>query len=285
MPIDQQRRRDTFRKLGRRLTKLSRDPAAENVHGFRICSRRVETMLEELTLKPGRNKKKLLKLLSGLRKKAGHVRDLDAQIIALRSLKIPQDAERRTQLLRTLIEERSKREDKLAKAFDRPTVAEVRERLKRAATRLAEPAQMDTLSLAMQRVEQLIAERGPITEKTLHRYRIVGKRARYLAELAGKDPAAAQFIAQLKRMQDSLGDWHDWLQLTARAEQSFPDAPGSALLAALHNVTRAKFRQAIQALIETRTALAVKPTTTSGKRTASLPKPPAQPSAATAAVA
>ena len=258
MPMDRKRSRETFRKLNRQLDKLARKPTAENVHGFRTSSRRVEAMLEELGSNPGRNHKKLLKLLSRLRKRAGRVRDLDAQIGALRSLKIPQEPARRAQLMRMLIEERTRREKKLVGIFDSETVAEIRKRLKREANRMKSREQTDVLALARRRVSQLAADNGPITEKTLHQYRIVGKRARYLAELAGKDSAAAKFIAQLKRMQDVLGDWHDWLQLTARAEKLFGSLPGSPLVAALRNVTRAKFRQAVHALMETRAALGSK---------------------------
>ena len=271
--MDQERSRETFRKLSRQLDKLSRKPTAENVHGFRISSRRVEAMLEGLIANPGRNQKKLLKQLGRLRKRAGRVRDLDAQIVALRSLKIPQEPARRSQLMRLLLEERGRREKKLAETFDSKTVAEIHQRLKRTEKKIKGQAQTDVLALARRQLVQLGADRGPITEKTLHQYRIVGKRARYLAELAGKDEAATQFIAQLKRMQDVLGDWHDWLQLSARAEELFGGVQDSALVAALQNVTRAKFRQAVQALLETRAALGSKKPSIVESRAASKPQP------------
>ncbi len=284
MPIDQKRGRDTFRRLRGQLSKLSGKPAAEHVHGFRTCSRRVETMLEEFASASSRNPKRLLKLLGRLRKKAGWVRDLDAQITALRSLKIPQEPARRTQLMRALVEERAKREKKLVKAFDPKTVAELHKRLKRASKKLAATEKTDALALAMRRIAELGTDHAPITEKVLHQYRIAGKRARYLAELAGKDPAAAVFIAQLKRMQDVLGDWHDWLQLSQKAEAVFEDVPGSPLVAALRNVTRAKFRQAIHALMEARSALAGKKPATF-PQAASARKLPAPHAMAAAAVA
>lgn len=285
MPMDRERARETFRKLNRQLQKLSRKPTAENVHGFRTCSRRVETMLEELGVSPSGNQKKLLKLLSRLRKRAGRVRDLDAQIVALRSLKIPQEPARRSQLMRVLIEERARREKKLVGSFDSQTVAEARKRLKRAANQLKGLEKTDVFALARGRVSRLAADRGPITEKILHQYRILGKRARYLAELAGKDSAAEQFIAQLKRMQDVLGDWHDWLQLSARAEELFGGVSGSALVAALQNVTRAKFRQAVHALMETRTALGSKKPSILEPRAGSAQKPSARAITSTPAVA
>jgi CHAD domain-containing protein len=283
--MDQERSRETFRKLNRQLEKLARKPTAENVHGFRISSRRVEATLEEISANPGRNQKKLLKLLAQLRKRAGRVRDLDAQIAALRSLKISQEPGRKSQLMRVLVEERGQREKKLAGAFDSKTVAEIRRRLRRAAPKLKSSEKTDVFALAQRRVAELAADRGPISEKTLHQYRIVGKRARYLAELAGKDAAVKQFITQLKRMQDVLGDWHDWLQLSARAEDMFGGVPGSPLVAALRNVTRSKFRQAVHSLMETRAALGSKKPSILEPRAPSAQKPAARATASTSAVA
>jgi CHAD domain-containing protein len=283
MPIDQDPSHVAFRKLSRQLAKLTKKPAPENVHKFRTYSRRVEAMLEELVPKLSRNDKKLLKQLARLRKKAGRVRDLDVQIAALRSLKIPQEPGRKSQLMRTLSEERAQRERTLPENFDRKTVSQLRKRLHRAAQEMAIPENTDLLRLGMKAVLQLGRERAPLTEKTLHQYRIAGKRARYIAELAGHDPKAAQVVAQLKRMQDMIGDWHDWLKLMQRAEDLFGGVRESSLVAALQNVTRAKFREAVSALGETRMALSEKGPVSLPPRPK--PKPQAQAGKARAAVA
>jgi CHAD domain-containing protein len=282
MPVDQELKQLSFQKLTRQLTKLATKPAPENVHKFRTYSRRVEALLSELVPRLDRSDKKLLKRLGRLRSKAGRVRDLDVQIASLASLKIPQDPGRKSQLMRSLAEERALRESKLAKTFDRETVRELRKRLRRAASHPI-PKSTEPVSLAMRQLTQLGRDHAPLTEKILHQYRIAGKRARYLAELAGKDPEAEHLVDQLKRMQDVIGEWHDWLKLTEKAEKLFDGAQDSALLAALRNVTRAKFRQAVDALTQTRAAL-------SAKKPVSMPtapgrKPPAQIARATAAVA
>src|SRR4029077_17397014 len=88
----------------------------------------------------------------------------------------------------------------------------------------------------------------PVTEAVLHQYRIATKRARYAAEFAEPSAAAAQFIAGLKRIQDVVGDWHDWLTLTDAANQHVGEVRESPLVAELHNVTGAKFRSAVNAL-------------------------------------
>jgi CHAD domain-containing protein len=250
--------RATFRKLARQMSKLGEKLAPENVHKFRTSSRRVEVLLSDLAENRTGNDKKLLKLLGRLRQKAGRVRDLDVQSGALRSLKIPQEPGRKSQLMRTLAEERVRREKKLAKSLDKRTVGEVRKRLKRTIASLEIPQNADPLSRARQKLNDLEVDQGVVTEKTLHQFRIAGKRARYIAELAGKDAEATRLIALLNHMQDVIGDWHDWVQLADRAEELFGGVQDSALVSALRNITRAKFRQAVNTLTETRAALAGK---------------------------
>ena len=257
MLLDRDHIRTTIRKLSRQLSKLSARPTPESVHKFRTSSRRLEVLVADLAKKRSRNDTKLLKQLARLRKKAGRIRDLDAQSSALRSLKIPQQPGRKSQLMSTMAEERARRERKLVRALNKKAVADVSKRLKRAASDLEIPKSVDPLALAMQRVTELELEPGAVTEKTLHRFRIVGKRARYIAELSN-NPESTRLVEQLKHMQDVIGDWHDWLQLTERAEKLFGGVQDSALVAALRNLTRAKFRQAVHTLTETRATLANK---------------------------
>jgi CHAD domain-containing protein len=258
MPIDLKRSRLAFQRLGRELTKLVKNPAPESVHKFRTNSRRVETLLNEVAAERTRNDKKLLKLLSRLRKKAGHVRDLDVEIASLRSLKIPGGNGHKSQFVGALVQERAKREQKLARAFNRATAVEARKRLKRAASEINVPKDSDLLALTLNKLTKLGQDHVTLTEKTLHQYRIVGKRARYIAELADGDAEANRIVERLKRMQDVIGDWHDWLKLTERAEALFGGVRDSALVAMLRNVTQAKFRQSVDAVAETRAALSGK---------------------------
>lgn len=269
MPVDSEKSRLAFQKLNRHLSKLTTKTAPKSVHKFRTYSRRVETLVGELSPEQSRNDKKLVKLLARLRKKAGRVRDLDVQIASLRGLKISQEPRRKSQLLRQLSEDRAKREKKLAANFDKQTVRELRKRLKRAASELEIPQATEPLSIALRQVDALGRDDAPLTEKVLHQYRIAGKRARYIAELAGDGPQAQSVVEQLKHMQDVIGDWHDSLKLTERAEEIFGGVVDSGLVAALRNVTRAKFHQAFEVLINTRAAL-------SGKKPVSMVPPAAR---------
>jgi CHAD domain-containing protein len=281
MPIDLKRSRLAFQRLGRELTKLTKEPVPESVHKFRTNSRRVEAVLSEVAPELNRNNKKLLQLLSRLRKKAGRVRDLDVEITALRGLKIPEGNGHKSQFVNALVQERSKREQKLAKAFDRQTAAKLRKRLKRAAGEIEIPKNAEPLTLTLSKLAKLGRDHLPLTEKTLHRYRIIGKRARYIAELADHDSEAKRIVDQLKHMQDVIGDWHDWLKLTQRAEALFGGVRDSALVAMLRNVTQAKFRQSVDAVAETRAAL-FKTSTQPVQTIATAGRKPSTPSAAAA---
>jgi CHAD domain-containing protein len=248
MSIVPERRQLVFRKMDRALLQLSFGQQAESVHQFRTTNRRLQTLLEQIIPNRDHNQKKLLKMLDRIRKRAGKVRDLDVQLAALRSLKVPQEPRRKTQLMHALIELRVKHEKKLRKILNKKTIQEIHRRLKRASREVKLATGGDALTAARTMLAQVVRPAGPVTEEVLHQYRTVVKRARYAAEFAPKSTEATQFIAQLKRLQDAVGNWHDWLTLTNTAARQLGDVNQSSLVAALHNVTRSKFRQAVAAL-------------------------------------
>lgn len=252
MPIDTQRCRAVLSKLDRDLVKLGSKPSAKSVHGFRTDTRRVQILLAELSPKLDRSGRKLLKLLNGIRKRAGKLRDLDVQLTALRNLKVPREPRRKTQLVNHLIELRARQEKKLSKSTEDCTIREIRKRLKRAAKRFKPESAHDPLSAAKSMIEHFHGSSAPLNEELLHEYRILSKRARYAAEFSAPAESAAAFIEEIKRVQDALGDWHDWLTLTQSAREYLGELHESPLVAELHNVTGAKYRHAVAMLSQLR---------------------------------
>ena len=272
MPIASKHSQLAFQKTQRALTKLSSGQSPESVHGFRTSTLRLQTLLEELIPERDRKQKKLLKMLEGLRKRAGKVRDLDVQLEALRSLKVPQEPRRKTQLIHSLIELRVKHENKLRKLLNKKNVREIQERLKRASRNLKAEGSREPLKVAREMLARIEHPAGPMKEDLLHRYRIAIKRARYAAEFAPRSAEAGQFLAQLKTLQDAAGNWHDWLILTKAATKKIGDADHSPLVAALLRVTGSKFRHAV-------TALSASPAVQAGTKTVAKPLAmPASPS-------
>ena len=256
MPLDAKRSRDVFQKLDRDLAKLRSKAEAKGIHRFRTGTRRLQILLGELSPEVGGNEKKLLKQLGKLRKRAGKLRDIDVQLAALRGLKAPGEPRRKTYLINILIELRREHEKKLRRAATANVIREVHKRLKRSAKGFDAETARDPLDAARAMLQKLDAPETPPSEALLHQYRIVTKRARYATEFAVPSPEAIRFITNLKKIQDALGDWHDWLTLTQTSIQNVGEVRESPLVAELHNITGAKYRSAVAVVSRMRTVQA-----------------------------
>src|ERR1035437_6770727 len=136
MSIAPERSKLVFWKMERAVLHMQSGQHAESVHAIRTTSRRLQTLLEEIIPDRDRNQKKLLKMLDRIRKRAGKVRDIDVQLAALRSLKVPQEPRRKTQLMQGLIELRAKHDKKLRKMLNKQAIRDIQKQLKRAAKRV-----------------------------------------------------------------------------------------------------------------------------------------------------
>src|SRR4051812_24160813 len=137
-----------LRNMGNALSCLAEDQRPETVHRFRTTTRRLEILLEQFTRGRDRNQKKLLKMLGKIRKRAGKLRDIDMQIAALRSFKIPQEPRRKTQLMQRLIELRLQYEKKLSRQLKKKLIREPKNRLHRASESLDIDPKQDPLAVA-----------------------------------------------------------------------------------------------------------------------------------------
>jgi CHAD domain-containing protein len=256
MAIAGERVRAVFKKVERDLSNLASEQRPENVHSFRTSTRRLQTLLEELVAERDRNHKKLLKLLDGIRRRAGKVRNIDVQLTALRSVKIAQEPRRKTQLTQALLELRTKHERKLRKVLTKESLREIERRIHRASDevkgKVKLEARRDPLQIARailaQAMQPKAGSKAALDENSLHERRILIKRARYAAEFAPRSTEATQLISQLQRLQDAIGNWHDWQSLTNTAEGRLGDVRQSSLVATLRNATGGKLRSAMAAL-------------------------------------
>ncbi len=242
-----------FEKLGKIVKKVSTDPSPERVHQLRTTIRRVETLLGGA----GDKHRKLLKQLARLRRRAGKVRDIDVQAKALREIRLEGRGADKARVLRYLQKKHRKRARKLTATAQDELADRLQPRLKTTLLKLVtHPAapRKNYTSTALDRFAKLAASYPALREDNLHQFRMACKRVRYLAEMSGETPAAERVAAQLKRIQDAVGDWHDWLTLTETAER-LVSAPHSPLLAALRTRRRAKFIHALHVVAEAKHAL------------------------------
>jgi CHAD domain-containing protein len=234
-----------FARLNRYLNRVSKHTDIRSIHRFRTNSRRVEALVAEL-VSDSASKRKLLKQLSKLRKKAGKLRDLDVQQAFLKELKMPDRQNHRAELIERLREEHELRVRKMEQSFASDSLKKLRKRLRRAKTE-ARFEGLNPLQLAFRRLPR--PQGASLDEQQLHTSRIAAKRARYLAELAGDTREAKEFVELLKKAQDEIGQWHDVLKLQQRAEKLFGGVRDSVLVAALQNISGARFRRATHALL------------------------------------
>lgn len=254
MAPDSNRTQALFDRL-RRISQLSSSAKPETVHQLRTTVRRVETLLATTWPTSGRKEQKLLKQLDRLRRRAGKVRDLDVQIEALGSLRLESITRDRARVMAFLEKARAKREGRLLGAFQDEVDGGLHKRLRRTSARLQQesprPAHADAtearfLAAALDKFAALVKQRPTLSEGNLHDFRMDCKRVRYLAEMAGEGPKVSAVIEQLKRIQDSIGAWHDWLTLTATAESVLSRSGQVPLLSALRASTRSKYLEALR---------------------------------------
>ncbi len=75
---------------------------------------------------------------------------------------------------------------------------------------------LDAFARLSHEMQQLYAD-------NLHEFRKGAKKARYMAETASNDEHAGTVGKALKRLQDEIGDWHDWLVLAEEAHRALGD--------------------------------------------------------------
>lgn len=80
--------------------------------------------------------------------------------------------------------------------------------------------------VALDSFARLAMEMQHLDAGNLHDFRKGAKKARYVAELAAQEDAQAQQVAaSLRKLQDEIGDWHDWLVLAEEARTALGAQP------------------------------------------------------------
>jgi CHAD domain-containing protein len=83
--------------------------------------------------------------------------------------------------------------------------------------RLRRRTQRSAALTALEAFARLSSQMQQLDAGNLHDFRKGAKKARYMAESGGDDPQAGAVGKALKRLQDEIGDWHDWLVLAEEA--------------------------------------------------------------------
>jgi CHAD domain-containing protein len=253
------------------LEKCAHDPDVGAVHDTRTGTRRIEATLEsamrEAGLQAG-SEDELAKAVSAwerlmktVRRTAAPVRDLDVQRKLLRTLvpvaegeiKIPVNEPERAMAGQVDKLDDAMRNEREANAVALKKKAakwaakldgqyEALAVAKRPAGRKRKP---DAARTALDAFARLADHMRQLDAGNLHDFRKGAKKARYMAE-AGVDDERAEMVGKaLKKLQDEIGDWHDWLMLAEEARK-YLDADGAMLTAEIERIRDVHFEMAMK---------------------------------------
>jgi len=233
-------------KLRRLLKDFPARPTPEDVHDLRTRARRVEATVHALASQHDPAARRLLKRIKPLRKAAGKVRDMDVLLAKLPGLCGMSAGDGLVGLGEHLRELRRRHADDLLRAIGRRRGAACRE-LKRF-TRSVQRSWSDGSAATFDPPQILAAqlEHWPrLDAGNLHEFRILAKELRYMLQLtSGVDPRRMDALDQTK---DAAGEWHDWLELNAAAQEVLDPEADREILRRIDSLTREKLRAALQA--------------------------------------
>ncbi len=227
-------------------------PTAKVVHRLRTTIRRSETYLGGCSAS---GLPKILKRLKRIRKKAGHVRDIDVQLDLLKSLHRPSDSDVIT-VRRLLVRQREKQARKLSKAVSSTLEQDLPSQLKSLAADHPPKVQSTTLvleHLAEQFFDEL--DKEPLDAANLHAFRLICKHLRYQAELVPASELREKFITSLKEVQDAIGLWHDYINLQATAAKALGEGPHTLMQRHLHAQVHVNFLEALRTVSRSEIAI------------------------------
>ncbi|MBV8205631.1 MAG: CHAD domain-containing protein [Acidobacteria bacterium] len=222
MALDQKEVTGPFAKLRKQLGKLPRRPSPGEVHKLRTRTRRIEAVLQAFRLSDRTKGGELLEHISGLRKGAGKVRDMDVLTGFAASLPVHQHRECLVALLEQLGLRRAEAARRLHKTV-RGARKPARHALQRCCRRIGRELKSgnsewasDAAAVALQLSGELANWPKP-TAANLHEFRLKTKQLRYTLKLSGDKAPLLSFSGEAK---DRIGEWHDWHELAAIARKA-----------------------------------------------------------------
>ncbi|HMJ63657.1 MAG TPA: CHAD domain-containing protein, partial [Bryobacteraceae bacterium] len=99
--------------------------------------------------------------------------------------------------------------------------------------------------LALEDYLRLMDAMPLLDKENLHDFRKGAKKARYVAESDAQDPSAEAMAKAIKRVQDAIGEWHDWDVVREEAGKALRD-DGRALEAQLEARTQRAYQRALR---------------------------------------
>jgi CHAD domain-containing protein len=105
-------------------------------------------------------------------------------------------------------------------------------------------AHRPAVRLALEDYLRLMDAMPLLDKENLHDFRKGAKKARYVAESDDNDPAAKAIAKAIRRVQDAIGDWHDWVVVAEEAHEALRE-DGSLLQTDLEGRAQHAYERAL----------------------------------------
>lgn len=246
MKLDFERAAKPLRKLPKLLKKLGREPEPEEVHKLRTWTRKLEAALHVFPDEGGKTGRHVVKTLKPVRKLAGRVRDMDVLIAKAAPLCNGPDCEALVHLLEELAAKRTRGARKLHDLVDRKQrkwrkdLRAVRAEVEHVANSPQDG--VEGLPPAPKLLATQLEHWPKLHGDNLHEFRKGVKELAYMMQVL--EESSEEQAEAFARVKDTVGEWHDWLELKNAAEEVFGQEENETL-AEIRRQTREKLRAAM----------------------------------------
>jgi len=235
-----------LQKLRKLLNNFPSSPPPGDVHSLRTQTRRLEATLNALALTREKKPRQLLKLITPVRKAAGKVRDMDVLIGDAMTLSEHPGDDAMVRLVEHLADMRVKHARKLRNVIG-SRGHDIRKRLKQSSKLMRKKLEDSPTTLDGQAAPRiLITELShwpDLDQDNLHLFRIRVKELRYMLQLSQR--ADARLMDSLRELKDSIGVWHDWMELINIAAKVLDRQEDRRLLTDIERIGNEKLQAAL----------------------------------------
>lgn len=242
-----------LRKLRMQLNALPPNPRPEEVHSLRMYTRRLEATIAAMALEREKKARCLLKLIKSVRKAAGEVRDMDVLIGNVLTICGHQGCGPAVRLVEHLAKMRARNARRLHRLVRRER-REFSTRLKQSSRLIRKKMKNGVADREGETPPQiLITELShwpSLDEGNLHLFRIRVKELRYMLQL--NEQADARLVDALGEVKDTVGEWHDWVELEKIARKVLDPRSDGDLLKRIRLTGGEKLQIALAAAIRVR---------------------------------
>lgn len=229
------------RKLLKQLKTFPSNPKPEAVHTLRTHTRRLEATVAALALDRKKESRELVKLIKPVRKAAGKVRDMDVLIGDVLTICGEPADESAVRLVEHLAKMRVKNARKLGvvvRRQRRETLQRLKESLKIVRRTLKDGGAGTDAEAGPQIVITELSHWPDLNEDNLHLFRIRIKELRYMLQLS--ETSDEKLLDALGEVKDTVGQWHDWVELLKIATKALDPQADSAILKRIQHTAHEK---------------------------------------------